>query len=132
MTQDEILVLKLGLRLGVLLRPKESEMIAIAQNLWKKTEKYNILEYNHISKVRAQTALKSFTYNCVDLDIKQYISNNKMIRVLLNIKEKCLILKPDKGQGILLIDNTDYHNSVERVFTVTSKFRLLQRRLNIT
>ena len=55
-----------------------------------------------------------------------------MIRVLLNIKEKCLILRPDKGQGIVLIDNTDYHNFVERVFTVTSKFRLLQRRLNIT
>ena len=75
----------------------------------------------------AQTALKSFTYNCLDLEIKQYISDNKMIKVLRNIKEKCLILKPDKGQGIVLIDKTDYYNSMERLFNDTSKFTFLQK-----
>ena len=103
-TQDEISVLELGLKHGVLLRPKEPEMIAIAENAWKQIEKHNTLKDNDISKVRAQTALKSFTYNCLNLDIKQYISDNKMVKVLRNIKEKCLILKPDKGQGIVLID----------------------------
>ena len=100
-------------------------MIAIAENVWKQIEKHNILKDNHISKVRAQTALKSITCNCLDLDIKQYISDNKMIKVLRNIKEKCLILKPDKGQGIVLIDKTDYYNSTESLFNDTSKFTLL-------
>ena len=124
LTQDEISVLKLGLKHGVLLRPKEPEMIAIAENVWKQIEKHNILKDNHISKVRAQTALQSFSYNCLDLDIKQYISINKMIKVLQNIKEKCLILKPDKGQEIVLIDKTDYYNSMERLCYDTSKFTL--------
>ena len=44
--------------------------------------KHNILKDNHISKVRAQTALKPFTYNCLDLDIKQYFSDDEMIKVL--------------------------------------------------
>ena len=101
LTQDEISVLDIGLKHGVLLKPKEPEMIAIAENVWKQREKHNILKDNHISKVRAQTALQSFSYNCLDLDIKQYISINKMIKVLQNIKEKCLILKPDKGQEIV-------------------------------
>ena len=101
-------------------------MIAIAENVRKQIEKHNILKDNHISKVRAQTALKSFTYNCLDLDIKQYISGNKMVKVLRNIKEKCLILQPDKGQGIALIDKTDYYNSMERLFNYTSKFTLLK------
>ena len=79
-------------------------MIAIAENAWKQKEKHNTLKDNHISKVRAQTALKLFTYNCLDLDIKQYISDNKMVKVLRNIKKKCLILKPDKGPGVVLID----------------------------
>ena len=48
-----------------------------------------------------------------------------MIKVLRNIKEKYIILKPDKGQGIVLIDKTDYYNSMERFFNDTSKFTLL-------
>ena len=126
LTQDNISVLELALKHGVLLRPKNSDMIAIAENVWEQIENHNILKDNHISKVRAQTALKSFTYNCFDLDIKHYISDNKMIKVLQNIKEKCLILKPDKGQGIVLIDKTHYYNSTESLFNDTSKFTLLQ------
>ena len=49
-----------------------------------------------------------------------------MIMVLRNIKEKCLILKPDKSQRIVLIDKTDYYNSMERSFNDTSQFTLLQ------
>ena len=65
-------------------------MIAIDENLWEQIEKHNILKDNHISKVRAQAALKSFTYNCLDLDIKQDISDNKTIKVLKNIKENLM------------------------------------------
>ena len=100
LTQDEISVLELGLKHGVLLRPKEPKMIAIAENIYEQIEKHNVLKDNHISKAGAQTALKSFTYNCLDLDIKQYISDFKMVKVLRNIKEKCLILKPDKVKGL--------------------------------
>ena len=96
-------------------------MIAIAGNVWEQIEKHNILKSNPISKVRAQTVLKLFTYNSVDLDIEQYISDNNMITVLRNIKEKCLILKPDKSQGIVLIDKNGYYNSMERLFN-DSKF----------
>ena len=126
LTQDEISVLEIGLKHGVLLRPKVPEMIAIAENVWEQIEIHNILKANDISQVRAQTALESFTYNCLDLDIKQYISDNKMVKVLRNIKEKCLILKSDKGQGTVLIDKTDYYNSMERLFNDTSKFTLFQ------
>ena len=101
-------------------------MIAIAENIQEQIEKHNVLKDNHISKVGAQTALKSFTYNWLDLDIKQYISDYKMVKVLRNIKEKCLILKPDKGQGIVLIDKTHYYNSTESLFNDTSKFTLLK------
>ena len=48
-----------------------------------------------------------------------------MIKVLRNIKQKCLILKPDKGQGIVLILKTDYYNSMECLFNDTSKFTLI-------
>ena len=49
------------LKHGVLLRPKEPEIIAIAENIYEQIEKHNVLKDNHISKVKAQTGLKSFT-----------------------------------------------------------------------
>ena len=93
MTQDETSVLELGLKHGVLLRPKELKMFAIAKNVWEQIEKHNILKGNCISKV-SSNCIK--IVHCLDLNIKQYISDNKMIKVSQNIKEKCLILKPDK------------------------------------
>ena len=51
-------------------------MIAIVENVWEQIEKRNILKDDHISKIRAQTALKSFTYNCLDPDIKLFGQQN--------------------------------------------------------
>ena len=121
LTQGEISVLELGLKHGILLRTKEPEMIAIVENVWEQIQKHNILKDDHISKVRAETALRLFTCNYLDLDIKQHFLDNKMIKVLQNIKQKCLILKHDKGQGIVLTDKTDYYNSMEHLFNDTSK-----------
>ena len=36
------------------------------------------------------------------------------------MKEKCLILKPDKGQGIVLIDKTDYSQTLIETKTSTT------------
>ena len=40
-------------------------------------------------------------------------------------RKKFLILKPDKGQGIVLINRDGYNNSLENLFNDTSKFQLL-------
>ena len=100
-------------------------MIEIVEDVWEQTEKHNILKDDHIRKVRVPTVLKLFTYNCLDLDIKQFVSDNKMIKALQNIKQKYLFLNPDKGQGIFLIDKTDYYNSMECLFNYTNKFTLI-------
>ena len=50
-----------------------------------------------------------------------------MIEVLQNIKQKFLILKPGKGQAIVVIDKTDYYNSMERLFNDTSRFTLYMK-----
>ena len=41
-----------------------------------------------------------------------------MIKVLQNIKQKFLILKPNKSQEIISLDKTDYYKSMER-FSMT-------------
>ena len=57
--------------------------------------KQNILKDDHVVKHLAQTALKAFTYNYMDLNVKQFF-NDRVI-----IKTRRMILKPHKGQGIV-------------------------------
>ena len=125
LSNDEISVLELGLKHGLLTRPKELKMIAIVENVREQIQNQGVLKNNHISKVRAIAALKSFTYNYLDLDVKQLISGSKNIKTLRKIKDKCLIRKPDKGQGIVLVNRDDYNDSLENLFNDTSKFQLL-------
>ena len=101
--------------------------------------KSRYINEQNISKVGARTALKSFTCNCLDLDVTQFmkdnnyldlhvtqfIKDNKRIKTLRKLKDKCLILKPDKRQGIVLINRDDYKNSLENLLNDTSKFQLL-------
>ena len=100
-------------------------MIAIVENVREQIQNQGVLKNNHINKVRAIAALKSFTYNYLDLDVKQLISGSKNIKTLRKIKDKCLIRKPDKGQGIVLVNRDDYNDSLENLFNDTSKFQLL-------
>ena len=71
LTEIEVSVLKVGLKHRLLTRPKESEMIVIAEDIWDQTLRNDDLKEDHISKYRLQTALKVFTYNY--LNIPQYI-----------------------------------------------------------
>ena len=45
--------------------------------------------------------------------------------MLTKLKDKCLILKSDQGQGIVLVNRDDYNNSLENLFNDTSKFQSL-------
>ena len=100
--EDEIEILKVGLKHGLLIRPRESEMIIIMEDIYDQILQHNILKDDHIFKHRAQTALKAFTYNYLDLDIKGFFNDKKKIKTLQNLREKCMILKPDKGKVLCL------------------------------
>ena len=122
LSEEEIELLQLGLKHGILIRPKESEMIAVMEDVYDQLVRQKAFTDHHIAKHRVQTALKSCTYNYLDLDFKLFGLDQKRIRILRNLREKCMILKPDKGQGVVLVNKHDYINSLERLFSDTSKF----------
>ena len=76
----------------------------------------------------AQTALKGFTYNYLDLDVKQLFNGRKKIKALQDLRDICMILKPDNGQGIVLINKTDYQ-SLKQSFGDRKKFQVLDHDL---
>ena len=62
-------------------------------------------------------------HNYLDIDDKRYGLDKRRINVIKRLKERCVILKPDKGQGIVLININDYKNSVENIFSDANKFK---------
>ena len=130
--EDEIEILKVGLKHGLLIRPCKSEMIVIMEDIYDQILQHNILKDDHIFKHRAQTALKAFTYNYLDLDIKGFFNDKKKIKTLQNLREKCMILKPDKGQGIVLTNKRDCYSSLEGLFCDKTMFQVLENNPALT
>ena len=132
LTDDEVEVLRLGLNHGILTRPHESEMVVIMEDIWDQIESKNLLKDVHFSKPRIQTALRAFTYCYLDLDTHSFALDQRRIKIIRNLHQRCMILKPDKGKGIVLIKKTDYIDSVKRIFDDKAKFKKLENDPTLT
>ena len=77
LSPDQIDILKLGLRHGLVTRPNSLEM-AISEDIYDQIDRKNIWKASFFAKDRAKNSLRSFTYNCLDLDLKQYFTDRKV------------------------------------------------------
>ena len=113
LTIEQIGVLKLGLRYGLATRPNQFEIMSVAENVWDQISRLNIFkEGNHIQD-KVKNSLRSFTYNYIDLDLKEFNLDRKKIRILNSLTANFSILKPDKGSGVVLMKRGDYISSVK-------------------
>ena len=131
LTNDELDVLKLGLNHGIALRPKEPQMIAATEVLWHQIVANNMLKNNRLAG-RVKTALRAFTYSILDLDLKRFSQDSKIVKIIQNLRNRFAILKPDKGNGTVLMYKSDYNNSLERIFNDRSKFKIVNQNDSIS
>ena len=75
----------------------------------------DIIKKSNISEHCVQTALKSFTYSYLDLEQRNFGIDQKRIRLFRSFKEKVMILRPDKDQGINILNNSDYYQPVDNI-----------------
>ena len=122
--ESEVEVLRLGLKHGLILQPKETETIAVIEDLCDQIERQNALKGNFFSKHRAQTVLKAFTYNYLDVENEQIKMDKKRIQLLKEMHEK--FMKLYKGQGVLLVTKDDYVNSIQHIFSDKRKFKIVK------
>ena len=108
-------------------RPREAEMMVIMEDIYEQILPHNAIKDDHISQERLKTTLKAFTFNYLDTDDKRYFPDGKLLSVLRKLREKFAILKPDKGQGIVLLSHKDYVNSLQRIFDDPSKFKKIKQ-----
>ena len=85
LNNDEIAVLKAGLKHGLLIRPKGNKMIAVMKDIYDQIVRQVLLKKDNISKHRVQRALKSFTYSYLDLDLKNFRVDQIRIKVLRSL-----------------------------------------------
>ena len=104
-----------------------AEMVAIMKYIWEQIENNNILIENHMTKQRVQTALRAFTYKYLDLKSKDYHLNRKRVNIIQNLRVKVIILKPEIGQGIVLVNKDDYILNMECLFSDKTKFQVLDK-----
>ena len=72
---------------------------------------------------KVKNSLRSFTYNYIDLDLKEFNLNRRRITIFRNLNDNFAILKPDKGNCIVLMKQSDYVTSVRSLFTDSTKFK---------
>ena len=98
-------------------------MVVIVEDIWDQILRDDVLKKDHISKRHLQTELKAFTYIYFDIDYREFGFDQNRINTVRNLQDKCMILKPDKGQGVVLIKKSGYKQSMERLFSDQRKFK---------
>ena len=99
--KEELEVLKLGLNYSVALRPKEPHILAEVESLWEQICNKGLIKKDYL-KSRIKTSLQSFAFSYLDIDDSHFSKDSKKKKIINNLREKFSILKPDKGNGIVL------------------------------
>ena len=74
LASDQVEILKLGLRHGLATRPNSLEMMAVSEDLFDQLDRLNCWKEGFFVQDKVKNSLRSFTYNCLDLDLimKEY------------------------------------------------------------
>ena len=80
-----------------------------------------------MAKQTVQTAQCAFPYNYLNLESEDFHLDRKQINVIQNLREKVMILKPDKGQGLVLVNKNHCIRNIECLFSDKTKFQLLDK-----
>ena len=125
LSNDEYEVLQYGLKHGLAMNLHPHDVLPSIENVWDQLTEKSLIKNDNHSINRAKNCLRSLAYNLIDLENQQVIKDSKKMKILKKLRETCAVLKPDKGNGVVVIDIADYHNSVSTLFSDTSKFKKL-------
>ena len=77
-------------------------------------------------------ALRGLAFNLENFEDAFIFKDSKKIKIIQKLYQNIAILKPDKVNGIVLLDDQDYVNSVEQLFKDQTEFKILAKDPTIT
>ena len=84
------------------------------------------------SKTKIKNALRGFAFNLINIDDTRIFRDSNKVKIIQQLRKNVAILKPDKGNGIVLLDIKDYFNSIEHLFKDPKKFQILDTDPTVT
>ena len=119
----EIEILKSGLKHEIATQPSEPEMVVIVENIRNQIECNDLCE-NLMKKEQVKTASRAVTYSYVD--IKQFLHDKSKTKRLRQLWQDCVILKPHKGNGIILINKNESNLAIKNLLFDRSKLKVIK------
>ena len=123
LSNEEYQVLRYGLNHGLATYQKQNDILASVESVWDQINKKNICKETQSHIERAKNSLRALAFSLIDLDNCQVFKDKKKLGIIKNLRKELVILKPDKGNGIVLTGTNDYYTAVENLFSDKSKFK---------
>ena len=129
LSNAEYNVLNYGPKYGISFSPKSSTVLAY---IWDQIRKSDIYYNNEFAKMKIKNALRSYAFNLIDIDDKNIFKDASKIKIIKHLRKTLVIMKPDKGNDIVLLNKEDYTSYMENLFTDKTKFKQLDSHPTIT
>ena len=78
---------------------------------------------SHYHVERKKISLQALAFNIIYFDNNQVYKDKRKLEIIKNLRKELVILKPDKGNGVVLVRTIDYYTVVENLFLDTSNFK---------
>ena len=132
LTNDEHEVLKYGLKHGIATKPNENDISALAEDIYDIINRKRLCKENQTSVQRLKNSLRAFSFNILDIDGQNVYKDAKKLKILKNLQKDVVILEPDKGNCVVLINSVDYYQSLEHLFIDIKKFKQIDKDPTLT
>ena len=124
LSNEESTLLQFGLKYGLTVKPQENDILASAEAVWDQIERKQIYKDGVYHTRRAKNYIRAMAFNLLNLDDQQIFKDKKKVQIINNLKKDIVIVSPDKGSGIVLLDINEYKESMHMLFADRSKFRI--------
>ena len=126
MTNDEYDVLSYGLNHSIASKHYTNDVLPCMESVWDQLTRNKLLKDNYYNINRAKNCLRALAFNIIDLEDKRIFKDKKKLEIIKNLCQNTVVLKPDKGNGVVVIDSTDCFNSLKTLFADGTKFKKIK------
>ena len=102
-----------------------NEVLPSVESVWDQLTRNSLLTENYHSINGAKNCLRALAFNLINLDNQKVLKDKRKLQVIKKLHKDTVILKPDKVNGVVVIDTTDYYESLNNLFSDTTKFKRL-------
>ena len=125
LTNEEYNVLSYGLNNGLATSLSCNYRLISMESVWDQLTRNNFLKENYHSINRAKNSPRAIAFNLINLDNQKVFKDKRKLQIIKELCKDTVVLKPDKGNGVVAIDMTDYYKSLDKLFSDKTKFKRL-------